>query len=73
MQDCGKRGKASMTETLNNILDAISETVYKIGRYESPEKIQSLSMSAALLAVTYKTLESSMYADEEYEEELGDD
>ena len=54
-----------MNETLDSILEAISETVYKIGRYESPEKIQSLSFSAALLAVTYKMLENSMYDDEE--------
>ena len=54
-----------MNETLDSILESISETVYKIGRYESPEKIQSLSFSAALLAVTYKMLENSMYDDEE--------
>ena len=57
-----------MNETLDSILEAISETVYKIGRYESPEKIQSLSFSAALLAVTYKMLESIVY-DDDYEEE----
>ena len=62
-----------MTETLNNILEAISETVYKIGRYESPEKIQSLSMSAALLAVTYKMLENSLYDDDEDDEEEYDE
>lgn len=54
-----------MNETLDSILEAISETVYKIGRYESPEKIQSLSISAALLAVTYKMLQNSLYDDEE--------
>ena len=58
-----------MNETLDSILEAISETVYKIGRYESPEKIQSLSFSAALLAVTYKMLENSMYDDDDDEEE----
>ena len=62
-----------MTETLNNILEAISKTVLKIGRYEPPEKIQSLSMSAALLAVTYKMLENSLYDDDEDDEEENDE
>lgn len=62
-----------MNETLDSILEAISETVYKIGRYESPEKIQSLSFSAALLAVTYKMLENSMYDDNEDDEEEYDE
>ena len=57
-----------MNETLDSILEAISETVYKIGRYESPEKIQSLSFSAALLAITYKMLENSLYDDDDEEE-----
>ena len=57
-----------MNETLDSILEAISETVYKIGRYESPEKIQSLSFSAALLAVTYKMIENSLYDDDDEEE-----
>ena len=62
-----------MNETLDSILEAISQTVSGIGRYETPEKIQSLSISAALLAVTFKMLENSLYDDDEDDEEEYDD
>ena len=62
-----------MNETLDSILEAISQTVSGIGRYETPEKIQSLSISAALLAVTFKMLENSLYDDDDEDEEEYDD
>ena len=64
---------ADLNETLDDILEAISETACKIMQFETPEKIQSLSFSAALLAVTYKMLESSAYDDDEEDEEVSDD
>ena len=62
-----------LNETLDDILEAISGTACKIMRFETPEKIQSLSLSAALLAVTYKMLESSAYDEDEEDEEVSDD
>ena len=58
-----------MQETLDNILEAISETVWKINRYDTAEKLQSLSMSAALLACTYKVLSESYYVETECDDD----
>lgn len=59
-----------MQETLDNILEAISETVRKINlNWYNTEKLQSLSMPAALLACTYKVLSESYYVETECDDD----